>query len=1048
MKKLLCLLSCIFTTFFFVPQVSDAAEDLPPEIDLSKPEYTGFFRIAGDGYSDMIGLSVAAGDINADGFKDILICAPYASAEHKDGAGEAYVIFGSADMGSDGFIDLSSRPAHVLRIQGENSHDEFGIWSTSGDYNGDGYDDFVVSSWKADPEGRENAGKAYIFFGSASIYSREEINLSSYAADLLMILGNRKGDRLGFTTATGDINNDGYDDVIFGAQFADPENREDAGTTYVIFGSENMSALGEIDLSESPEGVLQVFGVGYTLDYPDNSGWGVSSGDINGDGCDEVLIGARFADPEENPNAGETYVVFGSETIQFAGEIDLRYSPPGTMRISGLNPHDYVGNSLTSGDVNGDGFDEILINAYAVDPNGRADAGVTYIIFGSAGIHSHSEIRLSNPPVEMVRIIGENSGDHLGPASTGDINGDGIADIVLGALNNDPGGRVNAGSAYIILGSYDFLERADIDLRHSYPYVIPVRGKSPDDRFGMRNCLGDINGDGFDDAVISSHGAAPGGKTRAGEVYIIWGKESFYLPETHFFYEPNTGNNAVILISSNIPPAITGRDIETGDEIGIFTPGGICAGAGKWNGENLAITVWGDNLYKDGINGFLEGEEYIFKIRDVSEKMDFLAVAQFEQGEGVYHIDGISVVSSLKSEAVDIIIPLAKGWNVISSNVVPADISMESIWVGLKDRLVLVKNGRGDVYWPAYSINRIGEWVLTDGYQAYMGEPGELVVSGYELFCPDVVYHLPKNWSLISFVGPEGMSPGAAFADILEKLIILKNGDGDVFWPEFEIDRIGEMHRGEGYWIYLSSPVMFRYPASAAKQVVHVSSVQKSTRHFIPVKNTGNNATILVKAGRAVKVSGELLSTGDEIGIFTSGGLCVGAGIREKNKDLAITVRGDNELTGIIDGMSTGEEYRFVVWDTDTEREYNATAEFLSDDYLYTPNGLVILDSLTAGNGETVFNNAVIPHEFSLFQNFPNPFNPSTTITFTIPEDINVLLDVFNLSGQKAVTLIDRNLNKGYHTVTWDATGFSAGLYFYRIKTDNHVKILKMLLVK
>ena len=114
MKKMLCLLSCIFTTFFFVLQVSDAAEDLPPEIDLSKPEYTDFFRIAGDSYRDMIGLSVAAGDINADGFKDILICAPYAYAEHKEGAGEAYVIFGSANMGSCDMLPTPGSPSSML----------------------------------------------------------------------------------------------------------------------------------------------------------------------------------------------------------------------------------------------------------------------------------------------------------------------------------------------------------------------------------------------------------------------------------------------------------------------------------------------------------------------------------------------------------------------------------------------------------------------------------------------------------------------------------------------------------------------------------------------------------------------------------------------------------------------------------------------------------------------------------------------------------------------------------------------------------------------
>ena len=109
----------------------------------------------------------------------------------------------------------------------------------------------------------------------------------------------------------------------------------------------------------------------------------------------------------------------------------------------------------------------------------------------------------------------------------------------------------------------------------------------------------------------------------------------------------NTGSNATILITAENPPEINSVSIAVGDEIGIFTSRGICAGAGVWNDENLSITVWGDDPEEAGVNGFVADETYIFKLWIVSDSKEYSANAVFMEGSGTFSPNGITILSSL-----------------------------------------------------------------------------------------------------------------------------------------------------------------------------------------------------------------------------------------------------------------------------------------------------------------------------------------------------------------------------------------------------------------
>jgi hypothetical protein len=181
-------------------------------------------------------------------------------------------------------------------------------------------------------------------------------------------------------SSAGDVNGDGFDDLIIGASGADPGGRNRAGETYVVFGhSGGFSAAIDLSTLNGTNG-FRLDGI----DGNDHSGISVSSaGDVNGDGFDDLIIGAHGADPGGDNLAGETYVVFG-HSGGFSTSLDLgALDGSNGFRLDGIDVYDYSGYSVSSaGDVNGDGFDDLIIGAHGPDLGGNAVAGETYVVFG------------------------------------------------------------------------------------------------------------------------------------------------------------------------------------------------------------------------------------------------------------------------------------------------------------------------------------------------------------------------------------------------------------------------------------------------------------------------------------------------------------------------------------------------------------------------------------------------------------------------------------------------------------------------------------------
>ncbi|KAA3611546.1 MAG: hypothetical protein DWQ01_05500 [Planctomycetota bacterium] len=395
------------------------------------------------------GFAVAGiGDINGDGFADYLVGAPEADPNGKTNAGSAFVYSG---------FDNSE----LCRVDGANPKSKLG-YSVAGldDVDGDGYADFAIGAPFADPAGVSNAGQVLVISGQSCTL-------------LYKIPFDEPESNFGFSIdGMPDVDGDGFGDLVVGAPLTEPGGRVAAGSALVYSGV-NGSLIHRVD------SIVANWWFGSAVS---------NAGDTNGDGVADFIVGATFADViNGHDNAGAALIFSGADASKL-------------LSIPGQNPTDMLGNAVDCvGDLNGNGFDDVIVGIYLAEPNGRTGAGGAYVVDGQSG-------------ALLFRVIGETKWEKLGwsVAGVGDVNGDGIPDFAAGAPTADLNGNVHAGKAYLYSG-------ANGKLLHRF------EGEGQEFRLGQAVAgLDDLDGDGCAEFLVSAHRADYAG---AGESGTVWVKQ-------------------------------------------------------------------------------------------------------------------------------------------------------------------------------------------------------------------------------------------------------------------------------------------------------------------------------------------------------------------------------------------------------------------------------------------------------------------------------------------------------------------------------------------
>ena len=389
------------------------------------------------------GTALACGDFDGDGFIDVAVGSP--------GSGEVNVIPGAAG----GLTDLGDQ-----LLPGVASQDS-GSALAAGDFDGDGFTDLAIGR----PSGE---GAVSVWYGSASTLGEEEI----WSQDSSGIKGvPENGDLFGTALVAGDFDGDGFDDLAVGVP-GEGSSVPGHGGVNVIFGSQSgLTDLGDQIWSQATSGIAGVPEPG------DRFGAALATGDVDGDGFDELAVGAPEEDEGSVADAGVVHLLFGTSTgLTDVGDEKWGQDSAGMPGL--VEESDLFGAALAMGDANGDGYAELTVGIPDEDVAEDADAGAIVVLPGSAGGLTTSGVTSWNQGSNGVKGARE-PGDRFGfSLSAADYDGDGWTDFAIGVRFDLGGGSVN-----VLYGSAGGLTDIGDELWNQDTEGVPGIDEE-DDRFG------------------------------------------------------------------------------------------------------------------------------------------------------------------------------------------------------------------------------------------------------------------------------------------------------------------------------------------------------------------------------------------------------------------------------------------------------------------------------------------------------------------------------------------------------------------------------------
>lgn len=480
------------------------------------------------------GPGVATGDVNGDDIDDVVVGVPGEDTGPHIDSGGAFILYGA------GLPEPGVSAAGAERIFQEHngipgeqkSNEVFGAAVATGDFDADGFDDVAVGAPAATEAGARAAGEVIVLYGSAEglLPAPRSLRLVGTAPE--------SGDQFGASLATGDFDGDGFADLVAGAPGEGVQGHAGAGALTVFGGS--ASGLGATG-REIHAGTATVAG---GPEDGDRLGVDLAAGDTNGDDIDDLAVGVTGEDTPDigYPVSGDTGAVLvlrgrpatdarpglrGDDSVELHGD---------TRRVAGdARAGDQMGITLAVGDVQGDGFDDVVAGAVGQDVGRATDAGALYILSGSVDGIGPGGSRFLHADSTGV-AGGAQEGDRLGSGlALGDLNRDGIADLLVGIAGQRIGTAGRAGAALVLYGGATGLTGAGSRQFDAGTATTGLADRAEaGDVLGAAVAIGDLDGNGYGDLVLGVPGEDLPGATDAGAVVLASGSEGAIRPGAMF----------------------------------------------------------------------------------------------------------------------------------------------------------------------------------------------------------------------------------------------------------------------------------------------------------------------------------------------------------------------------------------------------------------------------------------------------------------------------------------------------------------------------------
>jgi len=992
------------------------------------------YRFNGYYESDFFGYSVAdAGDVNGDGFSDVIIGSMYYDSGGNTSSGMAGVFFGGDAAGND--------PVYLL---GETSSEFLGeSVSSAGDINGDGYSDVIIGARNNDGTGT-NAGRAYVLFGGEALDNIPDIILS----------GESGGESFGNSVAcAGDVNGDGLSDIICGA-IGNNLNGGSSGRAYLYTNS-----LSGVDIPDE-----YFFRGSGSFHYGNPV---LSAGDVNGDGYDDILIGAKES-KEVTYGYGQAFLHYGGSYLDNTPDITF----------SGTVASGYLGHSLASGgDLNGDGYPDFVIGVPGTSSGGTI--GYVYVYFGGPALDNTPDLTLSSGEANALFGYSVNC--------SGDVNGDGYSDVIVGAIYSTS----STGRAYVYLGGASMNDVLDLTLQE----LSPAAG----DRFGDKIATADVNKDGYSDIFVSAPNNSYDG-IAGGTVLLYYGGATLNSSADLFLNAEADGDDFGISIASagdvngdGFPDLIVGAQysnrngnnsgcayifyggLNMDDEADIVIAGEseeylgrAVAGNFDVNGDGFSDYILG--AHNGRYNGLNTGKAYIyFGSALLPVSCDITLMGKRDVDYFGYAVGGAGDVNG---DGLDDILVGA-----VYNDDVSADAGKVYLYLSsappVKPRIMFVKDVPDDQ----------GGSVTVKFARSAFDSPQLSKVTGYvvERSQPPMVNGF--YWETVATIEPVNntgyLFTSETFADSGTTFfrVTAKTPDPKEFWRSnimsgMSIDNLvpsavesfnGSSTGGQykltwkrnsepdlyGYYIYRSNTPEFSLPGATMVAVVKDTTYTDtnppagSVYYFIRAKDIHNNYSSVTSC------SNNPLPV--ELSLFHA------------------QVKGGSVMLRWITQTETscyGFEVERSVWSGGAYGEWekitfvpaggtsNAPREYSYTDAVNKTVKLKYRLKITETSGYFSYSSEAeaetgLPVSFALNQNYPNPFNPVTVISYQLPADARVTLEIFNIAGEKVSTLLSGEMKPaGYYSLEFRAGALPNGVYFYRLIAGDYVKTKKLVLMK